>query len=334
MPGTLTLGNEVYPFDEELFAMYFADQPDLVTNAMLRSGAMVENAEIARLIANGSNLYTLPFYGNLADDADDNYDGSTDITLSELSGSYQTGVVYGRAHGWKTTDFVADFTAANPLAAIAARMRKYWDRKKQTRLISIVDGALSIDAMSNHVVTETGVTPYLLSDTAQKIWGEHKGEVSLAIMHSAIAQQFENLERVEYLKYTDPNGVTRELPIYSINGLTVIIDDAVPMTAASGDNPATYTTYLFRPGAIHHANAPVQHPFFTGRNELEDGGYEYLGNRFRETIHPNGFSYALPNNTISPTDAQLGAKARWSLAYDDEKMIPIAKIVCPAAIAE
>lgn len=335
MPGTITINQQVYPFDEELFAMYFADEPDLLKNAMVRSGAMLENAEVARLIANGSNLYTFPFYKGLADDNDDNYNGSDNITLSTLSGGSQTGVVYGRAHAWKTVDFIADFTAANPMAAIAARMAGYWRTKRQRRLIGITESVLSLNAMASHTVTATAVTPTLLSDSAQKIWGDRKDEIGLAIMHSAIAQQFENLERVEYLKYTDPNGIERSLPVYQVNGLTVIIDDGVPHTEATTDPvaPATYTTYLFARGAIHHAEAPVAHPFLTGRDELTNGGYEFIGNRLRETIHPNGFSYNLPANTISPTDAQLFAAANWELAYEDAKMIPFGKIVSPAATA-
>lgn len=339
MPGTISLGNFTIPFDEEIFAGYLQNEPDLVTNAMLTSGAMVEDRYIASLIRDGGNVYTIPFYNALADGADNNYDGQTDITLDTMGASHQSGVVYGRAHGWYADDFVADFTAANPLAAIAARVAKYWQNKRQARLIGITEGVLSLTAMKDHIVTKSKVEGSTLSDTAQEIWGEHKNAVSLAIMHSAVAQEFEDMERVDYLKYTDANGVTRDLNIYTVNGITTIIDDGVPKTAASGSGesatPATYTTYLFGAGAIRHAAAPVDHPTFMGRDELKRGGMEYFGNRFRETIHPNGFSYTLPTAgspakpVISPTDAQLAAKANWSLAYSDHKAIPFAKLITP-----
>ena len=337
MPGTITLGDFTIPFDEEIFAAHLENQPDLVTNAMLASGAMAEDGYIASLIANGSNVYTIPFYGALADDDDDNYNGKDDITLDTMGASHQTGVVYGRAHGWYADDFVADFTTANPLAAIAARMSKYWQNKRQKRLIATTEAVLGLTTMKDHVITKSEVGATTLSDACQEIWGEHKNLISLAIMHSAVAQSFEDLERVEYLKYTDPNGVTRDLNIYTVNGITTIIDDGVPMTAASGDKAATYTTYLFGAGAIRHATAPVAHPVFYGRDELKRGGMEYLGNRFRETIHPNGFSYTLPKESgkpvVSPTDEQLAAKANWALAYDDHKAIPFGKLVTPGHTA-
>ena len=175
MPGTISLGNYTIPFDEEIFAAYLQNEPDLVTNAMIQSGIMVEDAYIAGLIAGGGNVYTIPFYNNLADTADDNYDGKTDITLDTMGASHQSGVVYGRAHGWFADDFVADFTAANPMAAIAARVAKYWQNKRQARTIGIVEAVLSKDSMSANTVTATEIGGTMLSDATQEIWGE-RGE--------------------------------------------------------------------------------------------------------------------------------------------------------------
>ena len=431
MAGTLTLGNETFPFDEDVFADRFQNIPDLVTNAMLSSGAMVEDAQIAGLVGVQGNQFTIPFYGNLADDEDDNYDGQTDITLSTISGFSQSGTVFGRAHAWKTLDFAADFTAADPIGAIVARMAKYSQTRTQHRLIGVSEAALG-SALSSHVVTETGgITPTILSDVAQRIWGEHKGMASMAIMHSDIAQQFEDLQRVEYLQFTDPNGVTRSLNVFEVNGLRVIIDDSVPTqlsgatgagvytvkfsgsfavgekvtvcgttvildatSAASATAVATavvsalgtmadytlnhstdtitfteksghygagaptanvvsttggkvvvatttapagatklYSTYLFGAGAIRHAVAPVKNPFFAGRNELEDGGYEFVGFRRREAIHPNGFNYSIPAGVKSVSDAQLFDASKYSLAYPDDRLIPFGKLLTPAAVA-
>lgn len=337
MPGTITLGDKTYPFDEEIFAEHWLDEPDLVTNAMLTSGALAEDAYIGSLISTGSNVYTIPFYGLLPDDADDNYDGQNDITLTTMGASHQTGVVYGRMHGFYADQFVQDFTTAHPMAAIAARTAKYWQNKAHARIIGITDAVLSLSAMSDHVVTVDELTPNTLSEATQKVFGANKGQIRLAIMHSAVAQVFENMQRVDYLKHTDANGVTRELDVYQVNGITVIIDDGVPATAASGDDKAKYTTYLFAEGALRHASAPVTMPVELGRDPKTRGGVDELYMRFRETYHPNGFSFALPTTgtgankkpVVSPTDEQLGTAANWSLAYGDHKAIPFMKLVSP-----
>lgn len=342
MPGTLTLGNMSIPYDEEIFAAYFYDEPDLMSTALLHSGAMVEDSYINSLIQNGSDLYTIPFYGLLDYSADPvNYDGRTDITVGDISGGSQTGVVYGRAKAWGARQFVQDFTAANPMQAMAARARKWWEVKRQNLMLGMVDAGLSNTKMASHVLTKDALTETTVDDACEEIFGDNANQISLAIMHSAVAQFYKDKERVEYLKYTDPNGLTRELNIYQINGITTIVYNGVPTTdpvAASGSGqtatpakPATYTTYLFGAGSLRHGDAPVTNPFEFGRDPLKNGGEDYFVNRLRETIHPDGFSFAKPKTgyTDSPTDAQLKATANWAPAYSDVDAIPIAKLITP-----
>ena len=81
MPGTF-LG---YPFDSEIFLMNWQAAQDPVRTAMIDSGAVQRNRTIERMIANGSNLYTVPFYNVLGGD-DDNYDGQTDMLVSAPTG--------------------------------------------------------------------------------------------------------------------------------------------------------------------------------------------------------------------------------------------------------
>ena len=51
-----------YPFDEELFMQAWAEEPDPVKTALLDSGVMVEDSQIAGQIAGGGNLYTCLLY--------------------------------------------------------------------------------------------------------------------------------------------------------------------------------------------------------------------------------------------------------------------------------
>ena len=139
MPGTF-LG---YPFDEELFLMQWQAAQDPVKLAMLNSGAIQNNATIKNLIANGSNLYTIPFYDVLGGEPE-NYDGQTDITTTEPTGKSQSGVVYGRAHGWLERDFVRDFNSgADPMKQITSQVSRYWDKKRQGTVLNILNGVFS-----------------------------------------------------------------------------------------------------------------------------------------------------------------------------------------------
>lgn len=342
MPGTF-LG---YPFDEEIFLMNWRAAQDPTRTAMIDSGAVQRNAEIARMIANGSNLYTIPFY-NVLGGTDDNYDGSTDMTVTDPTGSSQTGVVYGRMHAWRDKDFIRDFNSgANPMQQISSQVAKYWNKKRQNRLIGIMNGIFGIsgnDAWSLHT---TNIAFAATSGTAgeanmvgeasaaeavQKAVGDNAGIFGMAIMHSKVALNLAKQNLLQFRKYTDAAGIERTINIADWNGYTVIIDDGVPVATNAKDTAAKdYTTYLFGTGAIQFAEAPVDTPVETDRTVLTNGGYNILATRLRETLHPNGFSYTLPQvsgaNVSSPSDAQLAATAQWSCVADP-KLIPIARII-------
>lgn len=336
-----------FNFDPELFLLNWQNTPDLTLTALIDSGAVQENAQIAGLIANGGDFYTIPFYDVLGG-APVNYDGATDITSTEHSGTAQSGVVYGRAKAWNSRDFIQDFNSgADPMVSIAGQVARYWQKQRQAILLKILEGIFAIaddesdnwDAWQLHTTNLASATASAtaankisettIGDAIQKAVGDNADAFSLAIMHSAVANALAKLELLEYRKYTDANGVQRPLRIADVNGLTVIVDDGVPAAASStATGEMEYTTYLFGAGAIQRANAPVETPYETKREALDNGGMDYIVTRIRETMHPNGFSYILPSAsyTHSPTDAQLSAAANWKIAAEP-KGIAIARVI-------
>lgn len=338
-----------YPFDEELFYMQWQTEPDPTKLAMINSGAVAENAAIRQLISNGSNFYTFPIY-NLIGGTPDNYDGTSNITMDEPDGKYQSGVVYGRAHSWKARDFVFDFNSgADPMRQISSQVARYWQKQRQKIILGILDGVFGATAAfdstdtatpaawTNHTTNIAATTATVtadnklgettLGDAIQKAVGDNMDIFSMVWMHSRVAANLANLELLQYRKYTDAQGIQRTLKIADYNGHTVIIDDDVPVadsTKATGQKE--YTSYVLGRGALQHASAPVKVPVEIGRDMLTAGGYDYLVTRFRESFHPNGFSFQLPTSCISPTDAQLKASANWKI-ITDPKCIPLVRII-------
>lgn len=356
MPGTF-LG---YPFDEELFYMQWQMEPDPIKLAMFNSGAIVENAAIRRMISNGSNYYTFPIY-NILEGTPDNYNGVDNITMSEPTGMYQSGVVYGRAHSWKDRDFIHDFNSgANPTQQIVSQTARFWQKQRQKIILGILDGLFSVTAPTGadtattakytdwekHSTTiTTEMEEATLGDAIQKAVGDNSDIISMVWMHSKVALGLAKKQLLKFRTYTDANGIQRELRIADWNGRTVIVDDDCPHTSATRfgriaradegggttitptpTSGETYTTYAIGRGFFQHAPAPVKVPVEIGRNELTNGGYDFIVNRFRETYHPNGFSYVLPDSVISPTDAQLFASANWKIVMNP-KTIPLVRIV-------
>lgn len=349
MPGTY-LG---YPFDEELFYMQWQSMPDPIKLAMLNSGAIVEDATIRRLISSGSNFFTMPIY-NVLGGTPDNYDGQTDITMSEPDGTHQSGVVYGRAHSWKDRDFIHDFNSgADPMRQIAGGVSRFWSKQRQKLILQMIGGLFKITAPAGstseysdkvaewkeHVydVAATGTTvtednkmgATTMGDAIQKALGDNGDIISMAWMHSRVAQNLAGLQLLEFRKFTDEQGIERQLKIADFNGVTVVVDDDCPSEDV-GSGVKKYHTYALGRGSISHAPAPVKVPVELGRDKLSSGGYDFFVTRFRECYHPNGFSYTLPQvdgkPVISPTNEQLSDPANWSLVAPP-KVIPLVDIV-------
>lgn len=349
MPG-MYLG---YPFDEELFYMQWMSEADPIKLAMLNSGAIVEDATIRRLISSGSNFFTMPIY-NILTGSPDNYDGVTDITMSEPDGKHQSGVVYGRAHSWKDRDFIHDFNSgADPMKQISGGVARFWQKQRQKLILGMIGGLFKITAPAGasaeysdkvaewkeHIydVAATGATvteenkmgPTTMGDAIQKALGDNGDIIGMAWMHSRVAQNLAGLELLEFRKYTDAQGIQRQLKIADFNGVTVIVDDDCPSEDA-GSGVKKYHTYALGRGFLSHAPAPVKTPVELGRNQLSAGGYDFFVTRFRECYHPNGFSYTLPvvedKPVISPTNEQLADAANWSIVAPP-KTIPLVDIV-------
>lgn len=335
-----------YPFDPELFLLNWQNEPDPTLTALYDSGAVQANATIQGIIANGGDFYTIPYYSVLTGTVQ-NYDGATDITATSPTGKSQNGIVYGRAAAWSENQFVRDYNSgADPMRQITSQTAKFWAKERQKILIAILKGVFSVTgnagwtkhtldicttggAGSASVTDANKVGASTAAELIQQAVGDNSGIFSVAVMHSAVALNLAKIEQLTFRTQTDANGMQRQLRIADWNGLTVIVDDGVPVEESTDSTGAMeYTTYLLGTGAIQRADAPVTMPVETSRDAMTDGGTNYLITRIRETMHPNGFSFKKPSSgyTASPTDAQLSAAANWSIIADP-KTIAMAKLV-------
>ena len=133
-----------FPYDAEIFNLSWKTTPDLVLTTMIESGAVQQDAEIERLIANGANYFTTPYYDVLTG-TEDVYNGVDSFTGNSLTGGSYAGVVYGRMASWKAKSFIKDFNSgADPMAQIVDGVATFWIKARQTRLIKIVEAVFGI----------------------------------------------------------------------------------------------------------------------------------------------------------------------------------------------
>ena len=327
-----------YPFDPELFSYNWQNEKDLTLTNILTSGAIVDSADLKALISNGGDLFTLPFY-KVIGGTPGNYDGATDVPVADPQGGSQSGIVFGRTQGWKEKDFIVDYNSgADPMKQITSQVAKFWDKQRQSIIISILKGIFGVAAFADHkkdigsssttVADANKLSDTTIGDATVDVFGDNADCIALAIMHSRVAANLANKNLLNYWKYTDAQGIERKLRIADINGITVLINDNVPHTAATESAAATYTTYLLGMGALLHAVAPVEVPSEVERNAITGGGQNVLITRIREAYHPNGFTFTKPAGyTASPTNAMFEASANWSVAASDDRNIAIMEII-------
>ena len=234
-------------FNPEAFK-YKADRiPRTRLNEIRKSRVLVGNPDIREVFAsqNGTGYARIAMRGLLDGDAV-NYDGKTDITATSTKTFEQGVVVIGRAKAWVEKDFSYDITGGvDFMQNIADQVGEYWDGVDQDTIVAILEGVFSMTGTKNkefvdahtYDVTEKiegKMSATTLNSATNKACGANKKKFTLVFMHSDVATNLENLNLVAHLKYTDSQGMQRELDLYTWNGKLVVIDDDMPTTEQEG----------------------------------------------------------------------------------------------------
>lgn len=227
-------------WNDKVFQKYLQKVPNSKLNSMINSGVLkVNNSLKARLVDGvGGNSLIEPIKG-LLDGEVINYDGNTNITTTSRNTFSQRKIVVGRAKGWEEKDFSTDLTGENWMSGVAGEVAEYYEGVDQDDILAILKGIFGMSDTAGlvfaaaHTTDITSASPATVGATTlnsaiQKASGDRKAIFKLAFMHSYVATNLENLQLLDYLKYTDANGIQRDLGMATWNGRLVIIDDEIP----------------------------------------------------------------------------------------------------------
>ena len=259
-------------FNGEVFQQYMDRIPNTKLNELVKSRAIVQRPDLASAMADqaGGNYITTPLKGLISGSTPLNYDGETNITSQSTKTFSHSRVVIGRAQAWTEKDFSYDITGGvDFMENVAQQIAEYWDEIDQDTIVHILNGIFKMSDpegakfVQTHtsdvsaVTNSENVVGYMdgttLNTAIQKACGDHKSKFSMAIMHSFVATNLENLKLLVYLKYNDANGLQRDLSIGTLNGRLVMVDDSMPVinnytaagvyTVTVGGSPATGEVY-------------------------------------------------------------------------------------------
>ncbi|MCM1561741.1 MAG: phage coat protein [Butyrivibrio sp.] len=235
-------------FNPQAFKYMVGRVPNLHMHEIKKSKALVGNPDIKATLGGsqgGTGYARIAMRGLLDGDAV-NYDGQTDITATSTKTFEQGVVAVGRAKAWTEKDFSYDITGGiDFMGNIASQVGEYWDGIDQNTIIAIMKGIFAmtgvknLEFVENHTydVTEQvdgNMSATTLNSATNKACGANKKKFTLVFMHSDVATNLENLNLVAHLKYTDAQGIQRELDLYTWNGKLVVIDDDMPTTEQEG----------------------------------------------------------------------------------------------------
>jgi hypothetical protein len=309
-------------FNGEAFGKYVETLPKVNKNELLKSGALVPSAEIKNLLSThtGSFYGTLPMFGRIGGDAQ-NYDGVNDINSNSMETFSRSVIACGRANAWTEKDFAVDVTSGvDFMSEVGKQVSDYWDDVNTDILFSVLKGVfsmtgtankafvnnhthnISVDAVNNTVGATT------LNVAIQRACGDQKAKFSMVLMHSNVATNLENLNLLNHLKYTDPNGIQRDLALGTWNGRTVLIDDCMP--AVEGYYDATSDTEgalkIVASGASTGEINLAEVTNYFGSKTLKANDYVVAGVQYT--------SYVLGNGAIEYAD--LGVNVPFEMSRD------------------
>lgn len=341
-------------FNGEVFSKYVERIPNLKRSELVHSKALRRRDDLKPMFSEQTGGYyaTVPLFSTIDGDPV-NYDGATSITASATAGYAQGMVVVGRAKAWVERDFAVDVTGGTDfMDNVASQVAEYWDNVDQKTILSTLKGVFSmtaandkkfVDAHTLDVSAGADDAAFLGATTLNtaicQACGDNKDKFSLVIMHSQVATNLENLNLIERLKYTDAEGIQRDLTLGTWCGRTVLIDDDMPVGTGGDGEPegsgtyTTYTTYLLGEGAFDFVDVGAAVPYAMERDEAANGGQTTLYSRQRKIFAPYGISFTKKSMVSqSPTAAELETAANWTLVNDgtnviDHKAIPIARII-------
>jgi len=299
---------------------YKADRiPRTRLNELRKSKVLAGNPDIRAVFTaqNGTAYARLAMRGLLDGDAV-NYDGQTDITATSTKTFEQGIVVVGRAKAWMEKDFSFDITGGvDFMDNVAQQVVDYWQDIDQDTLLAVLKGVFAMTGDKNaefvtkHTYTVDGdMTSTTLNSATAQACGDHKKKFSLVFLHSVTATNLENLNLLANLKYTDKDGVTRDLGLHTWNGKLVVVDDSMPATDGYFDATAeTDGAIKIVANSATPADGEIKLSGVTsyfGTKTLAAGDYVVAGTQYT--------TYVLGEGSINYED--IGAKVPYEMNRD------------------
>lgn len=293
--------------------------PNLKTNELKKSKALKGSKDIKEVFKQDGTAYAKIAMKGLLDGDAVNYDGQTDITATNTKTFERGVVVVGRAKAWTEKDFSDEISGQDFMENVADQVAEYKDSLDQNTILAILKGIFAMTGTKNlefvnkhTTIVKKNMDATTLNTATNKACGKNKKKFTMVFMDSDVSTNLENLKVLEYLKYTDEQGIERDLTLASWNGKLVIIDD-MPKTEGYFDTTAETEGAL---KIVANTATPAANEIklqdvtpYLDSKELAAGDYVVLGTEY--------VTYALGDGAIDYED--VGVKHPYGMSRDESK---------------
>lgn len=307
-------------FNEKAFKYSVDRVPNLKKNELRKSRALKGNKDIRDVFANedGTAYARIAMRGLLEGQAV-NYDGQTDIPATSTKTFEQGVVVVGRAKGFVEKDFSYDITGGKDfMENVAEQVSWYKENVDEDTLLAILKGIFAMTGTKNKEFVDKHTSEIIgnmvattLNSATNKACGDNKKKFTLVFMHSDVSTNLENLNLIERLKYTDKDGITRDLELGTWNGKLVIVDDNMPTVEVADKYSLTKDKALVA-GKEYYTKSGSNYTLVTEPDVSNISTYYE-----KDPAHTEYTTYVLGDGSFSYED--LGVKVPYEMSRDASK---------------
>lgn len=337
--GVTRIADVVVP---EIFSPY-VQQMTQEKSRLIRSGAIVLDAQLNSALAGGGLTFNEPSFKDLDNDAENvsTDNPASDSTPNKIGTATEIQVRLSRNNSWSSMDLSGDLAGADPMQAIANRVSDYWTRRQQAAFVATLNGVFADNAAAptgtEHVQNDMthdvsgasfvdGVTNFSAESfiDATATMGDSMEDLTMVMVHSIVYARMLKNNLIDFVS-DSVNGNAVRIPTFL--GREVIVDDGVPRSSG------VFNTWLFGRGAVRGGMGSPKVPTEVDRRPSagNGGGQDILFNRTEWIIHPVGHAYAGTPPTGGPSNASttnnLAHADSWKRVFSERKQIRIARLI-------
>mgnify|MGYP003488003919 CR=1 FL=1 len=329
-------------FDRDLLLSYMSADPIRQT-PFWQSGAFASDNRIPKLLAAGSQDFTVPYIMDIDGNLESNYSNTilTDIAMPRgIEAGKMKGMVNYLNEGYVEANLTRALTGVEPLREIAKQIDGVWAQQAEIRAVATVNGVLNFDqangkALSLDISKATAdatskFTVDAFIDAEALMQEKYQGNGAI-IVHPKVAAAMRKQNLIEKLNFSSDLP-----PVEVYNGRAVvqstrgtIIESDKGTVIGTGAN-AKYVSMLANANSFAAESVANSRDLILSATEQtgNGGGHVTLWTRRDMLVHPMGFSFntdavltgGTKNEALSASWSDLTNAANWSMTMDAEKV--------------